>query len=87
MSMWCCPNSSDICTSLNKVVKMVERSDGDALMKGRYRIFATGTVLVQTRALKPLHAGMIESSFARVRATSHMKSFNKTFDTSVSFSD
>ena len=37
-------------------------------MKGRYRIFATGTVLVLTRALKLLLAGMLESSSARARS-------------------
>ena len=55
-------------TSFNKVVKMVDISDGEALMKGRYRIFATGTVLVLTRALKPLLAGMLKSSSARARS-------------------
>jgi len=39
---------------------MVKKSDSEALMKGRYCIFATATVLVLTRALKQLRAGKLE---------------------------
>ena len=44
---------------------MVEKSEGGALMKGKYQIVVTaGSTAVLTSELKPLHAGMLEFSSA-----------------------
>ena len=77
--MWGCPSFSATDTNFSKVVYMVERSVGGACMKGRYLIVATGTVLSDVMALKPLHAGMVCVPLLANLASSHTKSLSLPF--------
>ena len=47
MRIWLCPSSSESCVSCKRDVKMVDRSDGEALMKGIYCTVANGMTWIR----------------------------------------